>query len=187
MDSRTIPHFRLRIERSGTRTGTSFAYICFGGPERVISSVHSGPYQISAAAAMAFAAALRETRKIDSIHSLHDVIYLEQASRLLPTYTETGTGDYQLVLGTWLSGGVHISTALFDRLCDLLSWMPKELASAIIREAGFPVSGGQYLVSTDASPTELAPQPAALEVLIFMLPARKSRRYLTKQSRTLRP
>lgn len=135
-------------------------FICFGGPERVISSVQYGPYQMSAVTAMTFAAALRETRKIDSIHSLHDAIYLEQASRLLPTYTETGIGDDQLVLGTWLSGGVHISTALFDRLCDLLNWMPKELVTAIIREAGFPVGGGQYLVNTAASTMELAPQPA---------------------------
>lgn len=136
-------------------------FICFGSPEHIISSVQSGPYPISAVAALAFAAALRETRKIDSIHSLQDAIYLEQASHLLPTYTETEIGDDQVVLGTWLSGGVHISTASFDRLCDLLSWMPKELVAAIIREAGFPVSGGQYLVNTAASSMELAPQPAA--------------------------
>lgn len=136
-------------------------FICFGSPERVISSVQSGPYQISHVTALAFAAALRETRKIDSYHSLYDAVFLEQASRLLPTYTKTEIADDQLVLGTWLSGGVHISTASFDRLCDLLSWLPKELVAAIIREAGFPVSGGQYLVNTSASSIEPAPQSAA--------------------------
>lgn len=158
----------------------SHFFICFGSPEHIISSVQSGPYPISAVAALAFAAALRETRKIDSIHSLQDAIYLEQASHLLPTYTETEIGDDQVVLGTWLSGGVHISTASFDRLCNLLNWMPKALVAEIIREAGFPVSGGQYLINTVEHSTELPLKraaDAATEKLVdgntrFQLPGR---------------
>lgn len=128
--------------------GSQSYYIYFGGADHIISSVRFGPYQAGAATALTFAAALRETRKIDSSHSLHDAVYLEQVSRLLPTYTEAEIADDQLVLGTWLTGGVHISTASSDRLGDLLPWMPKELISEMIREADLPVNEGQYSIHT---------------------------------------
>lgn len=83
--------------------------------------------------ALAFALALRETRKISTVVSFHDAIYIEQYSRLLPTWTLSPAVSDQLVLGTWLTGGVAISTDSFRRLSNLVGWMPaSDLADVII-------------------------------------------------------
>lgn len=108
----------------------------------LIASVQQGPYPSTNIEAQAFAIALRETRKIDTDDSLHDAIYLEQISRLLPTYTLTERLDDQIVLGTWLSAGVHISISSFRRLCKLLEWMDANEVHKIIEESGLSVPCG---------------------------------------------
>lgn len=75
---------------------------------------------------IAFASALRETRFIvPDGPSLHDAIYVEQHSRLLPTWTvaEPMPDDVapdDVVLGTYLTGGVHISVHDKARMRTLL-------------------------------------------------------------------
>lgn len=116
----------------------------------MISSVESGPYPNTSIEARAFAVALRETRKIVGTVSLHDAVYLEQISRLLPTYTVTESFDDQTVLGTWLSAGVSISVKSFRRLCKLLEWMDAKEVNGIIEDAGFTAPSGTYLTKTRA-------------------------------------
>ena len=158
----------------------SFHVFC-GETGRFISSVRCGPYTIKVDTALVFAAALREAREKDVSSSLKDAVFLEQAALLLPTYSEIDTGDDQVALGMWLSGGVYISTASFDKICDLLRWMPSELVSAIIREAGLPVAGGRHWTDSHTQPEELAAAqknaPVAQETLDrnarFSLPGRQ--------------
>jgi len=92
--------------------------------------------------AVAFAIALRESRKIVEDASFHDAIYVEQYSRLLPTWSVTEKRDDAHVLGAWLAGGVQISTDSFRRLSKLVGWLPKEDLAEIIDKAGLPVSAG---------------------------------------------
>lgn len=104
----------------------------------IISSVQYGPYPVTTYEAHAFVISLRETRKNINV-SLHDALYIEQFSLFLPTYTDTDIFDDMTILGTWLSGGVRVSAASSQRLCELVTWMSKQEVKSIIEEAGFLV------------------------------------------------
>lgn len=122
------------------------SYAVFSGKHGyLISSVQQGPYPNTNIEARVFAISLRETRKIMSNISLHDAVYIEQISRLLPTYTISERLDDQTVLGTWLSAGVRVSTNSFRRLCKLLDWMDVHEVEDIISEAGFSAGRTNYL------------------------------------------
>ena len=92
--------------------------------------------------AIAFSLSLRESRKISEDVSFHDAIYVEQYSRLLPTWSLSEKRDDAQVLGRWLAGGVNISTDSFRRLSKLVGWLPKEDLAEVIDKAGLPVSAG---------------------------------------------
>jgi len=103
----------------------------------LLSSMQHGPYPRQATEAHLFAITLRRSRKtVKPDISLHDAIYLEQLSLILPTYTQ-GSADDRRVLGTWLASGVNVSTDQYDRLCELLSWMPRSEVGRIVKDAGF--------------------------------------------------
>jgi hypothetical protein len=110
----------------------------------VLVPVEGGGPPGSKVDAIAFAFALKESRKLSEDASFHDAIYVEQYSRLLPTWTLTPRVEDNVVLGTWITGGVIISTESFRRLINLTGWMsPGDLAE-IIKAAGFsvPVDAG---------------------------------------------
>ena len=75
--------------------------------------------------ALSFALSLRETRKIDGDMPLHDAIYLERYSRLLPTWPPSEGGTDEEILGQWLTGGVAIPATSFRRLSSFLGWLSK--------------------------------------------------------------
>jgi cell division protease FtsH len=85
---------------------------------------------------LAFARSLRATRAIEPTVTLRDALYIERISRLLPTYTTAEPTADDLVLGTWLTGGVPISVHSFQRLSTFLSWLGRQNLAEIIREAG---------------------------------------------------
>jgi len=89
--------------------------------------------------AIAFSLALKESRRLSPDASFHDAIYVEQYSRLLPAWTLTPRVDDATVLGTWLTGGVVISTDSFRRLTSLTGWMPAGDLAEIVAAAGLPV------------------------------------------------
>ncbi len=89
--------------------------------------------------AIAFSFALKESRKFSENASFHDAIYVEQYSRLLPTWTLTPNVEDEVVLGTWITGGVVISTNSFRRLSNLTGWMTVSDLVEIITAAGFHV------------------------------------------------
>ncbi len=93
----------------------------------------------SKADGLAFAVSLRETRKIHSTVPLHDAIYAERHSRLLPTWTVSETSTDEEVLGRWLTGGVKMPITSFCRLSELCDGMPRKDVADIVMAAGFPV------------------------------------------------
>lgn len=90
--------------------------------------------------ALAFAVSLRESRRIMEDVPLHDAIYVERFSRLLPTWTVSEMLDDSDLLGRWLTGGVAVSASSFRRLSSLLGWMDKKDVSEVVEAAGFSVS-----------------------------------------------
>jgi len=91
--------------------------------------------------AIAFAVSMRESRSRYHDGTLHDAIYLEQYSRLLPTYSISPSASDTLVLGACLTDGVHVSTNSFRRLCSLVGWLSPSDLTEIIEAAGLPAPG----------------------------------------------
>ena len=103
------------------------------------------PYDKSEA--LAFASSMRETRKLDPATSLQNGLYVERLSRVLPTYEADADADDDLVLGSWLTGGLRVSVAPMAKMQNLLSWLPAEGLADVVRAAGLtPI--GMVAVST---------------------------------------
>ncbi|WNJ99971.1 ATP-binding protein [Thalassospiraceae bacterium LMO-JJ14] len=92
--------------------------------------------------AAAFAVSLRHTRQIDHEVSLHDAIFVERFSRLLPTWTVSEKISDDHVLGRWLTGGVSVSTSSFRRISNLLGWLKKDEVLDVIALGGLPLPDG---------------------------------------------
>lgn len=102
--------------------------------------------------ALSFAEALRSTRFIEKSTSLHDAIYAERLSRLLPTYSLSPQISDDVVFGSWLSGGVPVSVRSFRRLRSLVGWMGAPHLADVIRKAGFELQDNLIQQSSSSSP-----------------------------------
>jgi len=112
-----------------------------------LAPVENGKSPESKVDALAFAFALKESRKLLEDVSFHDAVYVEQYSRLLPVWTLTPHVDDEVVLGTWITGGVVISTESFRRLTNLTGWMPAGDLAEIVKAAGFTVPADAGLLA----------------------------------------
>ena len=121
-------------------SGTGYAVASVGDPS---SAPNSKPD------AMTFAAALQQTRKINVDVPLHDAIYIEEISRLLPTYSVSAPLTDDMVLGTWLAGGIQVSALSGRRISTLLSWMGGENVGDILSRAGIQSEGGELTRTAD--------------------------------------
>lgn len=92
--------------------------------------------------ALAFALSLRETRKIVADVPLHDAIYVERYSRLLPTWTVSPATTDEELLGRWLTGGVRVPATAFRRVAALLEWLDTPDLAELVEAAGFNVPRG---------------------------------------------
>jgi hypothetical protein len=113
-----------------------------------LTPVENGKSPESKVDALAFAFALKESRKLSEDVSFHDAVYVEQYSRLLPAWTLTPRVDDEVVLGTWITGGVVISTESFRRLTNLTGWLPPGDLAEIVKAAGFSVPAGAAMLAT---------------------------------------
>ncbi|AMS30640.1 MAG TPA: ATP-binding protein [Hyphomonadaceae bacterium] len=111
------------------------------GQSHDLSPVSESNRPQSKAEALAFAQALKATREIDPTSPIHDALYVEKISRLLPTYSITSRLDDDVVLGSWLTGGAFISAKSFRRLRQTMSWLNPDHLSEVVQLAGFEVSG----------------------------------------------
>jgi len=142
------PELTRKWTKSGFLDEALFGDVSFGAEAfRSLSShkkytllpTENGKSLESKVDALAFALALKESRAISPAASFHDAVYVEQYSRLLPVWSLTPRVDDEVVLGTWISGGVIISTGSFRRLATLTGWMPAGDLADIITAAGLSV------------------------------------------------
>jgi len=117
----------------------------------ILEPVEDGKSPDSITDAIAFSLALKESRKYVNDASFHDAIYVEQYSRLLPTWTLTPQMDDETVLGTWIAGGVVISTNSFRRLSNLAGWMPSSALAEVVAAAGFHIPDNLSLLTKRGS------------------------------------
>jgi AAA+ superfamily predicted ATPase len=116
--------------------GRASFYLLFSHKKFALEPLEDGKAPGSKVDALAFSWALKECRRLSNDVSFHDAIYMEQFSRLLPTWTLTPRVDDKVVLGTWLTGGVIISTDSFRRLTHLTGWLSVNDLVEIIEAAG---------------------------------------------------
>ena len=137
--------------------------------------------------ALSFALSLRETRKINGDVALHDAIYMERYSRLLPTWTGSEGSTDEEILGQWLTGGVLIP-ATSHRLSQLIRWLGRHDAEELAVAAGFIAPQGSGIARTHrnhdnhktgrkapmaaAAGSEAGPKPSISPQQPFRLPGR---------------
>jgi Cdc6-like AAA superfamily ATPase len=152
----TRPKLAMRWNESGLLAESLFEDISFGTEsfrslsshkKYILTAVENGKSPESKVDALAFAFALKESRKLSEDASFHDAVYVEQYSRLLPVWTLTPHVDDEVVLGTWITGGVVISTESFRRLTNLTGWMPAGDLAEIVKAAGFSIPADAGLLA----------------------------------------
>lgn len=74
----------------------------------------------------AFVSAVAETRKNALDVGLHDAIYVERLSRLLPCYMPAPRTDDATVVGFWITGGVNVSLLSTRRMRALAPWLKEK-------------------------------------------------------------
>jgi hypothetical protein len=128
-----------------------FFYL-YSGSDNTIEPVYGGEGPQTKADAISFVHALKDTRKLFPEGSLYSSLFVERYSRLLPlTPKDEGFAD-EIVLGTWLSGGVTVSVLSFRRLNDLCGWMPTHDLIDVVEFAGFDVPPDSGLLQKPPSP-----------------------------------
>jgi hypothetical protein len=118
---------------------------------QVLCPVDRGAVPGAAAQVMSFVRAFRATRDIDAESPLHDALYVERIGRLLPVYTPGPAKSDDLMLGYWLTGGMHVSVTSFRRLSQVMGWLAKDALKEAIEVAGYavaPVETPQAVLAT---------------------------------------
>lgn len=86
--------------------------------------------------AAAFAASLGESRRIDAESGFQGAIYVESLGRLLPTEPGPPRVPDDIVLGTWLTGGVPQSAAAVSDVIRIASWLDRDHIERMLAMAG---------------------------------------------------
>lgn len=146
----TLPCLSNKWVEKGILEGTLFESFAFeeklfslfrSRKEFILAPLEEGDSLQNKLDGIAFSLALKKSRAIDQKSSFHDALYVEQYSRILPTWTMTPRLEDDVVLGKWLTGGVEISVSSFRRLSALTGWMPSDDLAQIVEAAGFEVPG----------------------------------------------
>lgn len=115
-------------------------YEVSSGADRNLAPLAACKTPDSKSEALAFADALRTARELDPDSALQDGIYVEKLSRLLPTYSLAPRVGDDVVLGSWLTGGVPVSVSAFRRLRPLVGWLGEQHLREVVQRAGFTPS-----------------------------------------------
>lgn len=116
--------------------GRDTFHVVTSEPEHTLTRLALCPSPQSMTEALSFAASLRRTRATGLATSLHDALYLERYSVLLPSFSMSPALSDDVLLGSYLSGGVHVSCQSTRRLAAMLSWLPGPQLAKLIEVAG---------------------------------------------------
>jgi len=105
-----------------------------------LSPIEESPSPEDKSEALSFAETLRSTRLYDQTSSLHDGIYVEKLSRIMPVNSLSVNVSDDVVLGAWLTGGVPVSVHSFRRLCALMTWLQPSDIQDIVKQAGIDIT-----------------------------------------------
>lgn len=112
--------------------GNDVLYSLYSANKHELTALEKAKSPQTKSDAISFALCIKETRLRNLEVALHDAIFIESITRLLPTYSiSTPVGD-DVVLGYWLTGGIPISTSSTRRLQQMVSWLKPEQLEEII-------------------------------------------------------
>ncbi len=111
--------------------------VFLGSHNYLVSSLDKGPYPNNNGQVEAFSIAFFTAFSLFKDVDMHDAIYIEEYSLLLPVSSEKNTIDKKLVYGKWLTGGVYVSVDSINRVSSIMSWLPKESLLKSVQMAGF--------------------------------------------------
>ena len=148
----------------------------FSRPGQRLEPVAASGSPDTKADGLSFALSLRETRKIDAEVPLHDAIYVERYSRLLPTWTVSEGSSDEEILGRWLTGGVPIPATSFRRLSSLLGWLCKQDVLELVQAAGFSPHQESRVARTRPRPQRPDAKPASTKAPIAIAAAEEEPR-----------
>lgn len=106
----------------------------------LVSSMERGPYPEDNGQIEAFSIAFKTTKELYPNADVHDAIYIEEYSLLLPASFESSLVDEGIVYGKWLTGGINVSIDSFDRVSRIMSWLSKDALMRSAQIAGFDVT-----------------------------------------------
>jgi hypothetical protein len=148
--------------------GPQELYALYSGANYRLDPVGASPSPASKSEAIAFAAAMKQTRELDAATPLQDAVYVEKLSRLLPSYSLSSPKADDIVLGSYLTGGIEVSVYADRRFRAITSWLPDAARVAVVEAAGL-------------SPGLDLDEPPAARVT-FQLPGRRAlERFFTEQ------
>lgn len=106
----------------------------------IISSMERGPYPENNGQIEAFSLAFKTANDLYPGADVHDAIYIEEYSLLLPASFDVNLVDNGIVYGKWLTGGINISIDSFDRISKIMSWLSKTSLRRSAQMAGFEIA-----------------------------------------------
>lgn len=134
------------------RFGEERFQVLTSGSRHLLAPVEASSPGRDGSEALAFSIALRETRRRDATSNLQGAIYVERLSRLLPVPPAGAKVTDDLVLGTWLSGGVPVSAQALQRLSPLTRGLSLGELKSIVEAAGLSVSEKEQEAPASAPP-----------------------------------
>lgn len=108
-----------------------FAYVV-GGRGYRLEPVDSAEAPDDYSECQAFVAAIAGSRESNVEVGLHDALYLERLSRLLPCYALAPNTDDAIVAGYWITGGVNVSLLSTRRMRALTPWLSKGQLNSLV-------------------------------------------------------
>jgi Cdc6-like AAA superfamily ATPase len=123
--------------------GLQELYALASGANYRLEPVAASPSPASKSEALAFATALKQTRELDAATPLQDAIYAEKLSRLLPSYSLSSPKGDDIVLGSYLTGGIEVSVYAGRRFRAITNWLPDAARDAVVEAAGLSHGPGR--------------------------------------------
>ena len=133
-----------RLVEEGTFTKFSFLnedfYCLYSANKNLVTHLENGISPKTKKEALEFACALDASREKNSEVYFQDSIYVQEISRLLPTFTISHPIADDIVLGYWLTGGIPVSVKKTRKINQILSWLKPSDIQDIIKVSGIRTS-----------------------------------------------
>lgn len=119
-----------------TKFGNNIYYFIVSDIERVLSPISSCETPENLSEIIGFAASVHRTRSKIATGSLIDSIYCEKLSLLLPFSESSDSVPDDVLIGSYATGGIHVSIRSTRRMRSLLPWLDEDDLNQICEAAG---------------------------------------------------